>query len=82
MRNTLVAPMLPLPTVRISTPRAFATRKPVGIEPKQIGDQQRQDVTNNWHNRHSMKPEVQSSKSKATIAVILTILLACVAARV
>ena len=29
----LVAPMLPLPCVRISMPRAFATRNPVGIEP-------------------------------------------------
>src|SRR5215475_12700200 len=32
-RNTLVAPMLPLPTVRISRARALATRKPVGMEP-------------------------------------------------
>ena len=33
IRNTLVAPMLPLPTVRMSMPARFATRKPVGIEP-------------------------------------------------
>jgi hypothetical protein len=28
-----VAPMLPLPTARMSMPFAFAARKPVGIEP-------------------------------------------------
>ena len=33
MRSTLVAPILPLPTVRMSMPRALATRKPVGMEP-------------------------------------------------
>jgi hypothetical protein len=33
LRITLVAPTLPLPTVRTSTPRARATRKLNGIEP-------------------------------------------------
>ena len=32
-RATLVAPMLPLPTLRRSTPRARATMSPVGIDP-------------------------------------------------
>ena len=32
-RMALVAPMLPLPTLRMSMPLAFATRKPNGIEP-------------------------------------------------
>ena len=34
VRITFVAPMLPLPTTRMSIPRAFAQRKPVGIEPR------------------------------------------------
>ncbi len=33
LRNTLVAPMFPLPLERMSTPLCLATRKPVGIEP-------------------------------------------------
>jgi len=33
-RITFVAPMLPLPTVRMSMPRALPHRKPVGIEPR------------------------------------------------
>src|ERR1700722_15927129 len=33
-RITLVAPILPLPTLRISIPRALAQRKPVGMEPR------------------------------------------------
>ena len=32
-RMALVAPMLPLPTARMSMPFALAIRKPVGIEP-------------------------------------------------
>ena len=32
-RSAFVAPMFPLPTLRISMPFTRATRKPVGIEP-------------------------------------------------
>ena len=34
LRITFVAPMLPLPTLRMSIPRAFAHKKPVGIDPR------------------------------------------------
>src|SRR5208283_3321690 len=33
VRITFVAPILPLPTVRMSIPRALAQRNPVGIDP-------------------------------------------------
>ena len=33
VRRTLVAPMLPLPTLRISTPRIFPAMKPNGVAP-------------------------------------------------
>ena len=44
-----VAPMLPLPTLRMSMPFAFATRNPVGIEPSRYARERDQDVSKNWH---------------------------------
>jgi len=48
-RKALVAPMLPLPTVRHVDAAGFATKNPVGIEPRQIGHDGGRNVTKNRH---------------------------------
>ena len=50
-RKALVAPMLPLPTVRMSMPLARADEKAGRNRAEQIRRHRDDDVTQNWHAR-------------------------------